>query len=65
VQGEALTAGVRLYSRDEDLRVEYEVYARKRYYGFQPILKMMREAYLADLEAGLKEQGLYGGSTKV
>jgi predicted nucleotidyltransferase len=64
VQGKVLTAGVLLYSRDEDLRVEYEVYTRKRYFDFQPALKLLREAYFAHLEEDLKERGLYGGSSK-
>jgi hypothetical protein len=48
--------------RDEDLRVEYEVYTRSRYFDFQPALEMMRQAYLQRLEAELREKGLYGGS---
>ena len=60
VQGKVLTEGVLLYSRDEDFRVAYEVYTRKCYFDFQPVLLMMRDAYFARLEADLKEKGLYG-----
>jgi predicted nucleotidyltransferase len=60
VQGQVLTGGALLYSRDEDLRVAYEVYTRKRYFDFQPTLEMMRQAYFAHMEADLREKGLYG-----
>jgi predicted nucleotidyltransferase len=55
VQGQVLTTGVLLYSRDEDLRVAYEVSVRKRYFDFQPTLEMMREAYFARMRAEVKE----------
>jgi uncharacterized protein len=60
VQGQVLTRGQLLYSKDEGFRVAYEVSIRKRYFDFQPVLKLMREAYFARLEAGLREKGLYG-----
>jgi predicted nucleotidyltransferase len=62
VRGQVLTKGQLLYSRDEDLRVEYEVYTRGRYFDYQPVLEMMRQAYFERLEADLREKGLYGGS---
>ena len=62
VQGQVLTKGVLLYSKDEDLRAAYEVLTRKRYFDFQPVLEMMRQAYFAQVKADLKEKGLYGGS---
>jgi uncharacterized protein len=62
VQGQVLTGGVLLYSRDEGLRVAYEVYTRKRYFDFQPTLEMMRRAYFSHMEADLREKGLYGRS---
>lgn len=58
VQGQVLTEGQLLYSRDEDRRVEYEVHTRTRYFDFQPVLEMMRRAYFEHLEADLKEKGL-------
>jgi hypothetical protein len=62
VRGQVLTDGLLLYERDEDLRVEYEVYTRSRYLDFQPVLEMMRQAYFQRLEADLRQKGLYGGS---
>jgi len=59
VQGRVLTKGVLLYSRDDDFRVSYEVQTRKRYFDFQPVLAMMREAYFARLEADLAEKALH------
>jgi predicted nucleotidyltransferase len=49
VQGEIVTHGVLLYSADEGARVKYEVGIRKRYFDFQPVLTMMRDAYFARL----------------
>jgi predicted nucleotidyltransferase len=62
VQGQVLTQGQLLYERDEDLRVEYEVYTRSRYFDFQPALKLMRQTYFQRLEADLRKKGLYGRS---
>lgn len=59
VQGMVLTRGILLYTRDEGFRVSYEVLTRKRYFDFQPTLKMMRRAYFAQMETALKEKGLY------
>ena len=58
-QGEVLTEGRLLYSRDEDLRVAYQVRTLKRYFDFQPTLEMMRAAYFDHLKADLREKGLY------
>lgn len=60
VQGEVVTTGRLLYSKDEDFRVAYEVHTRKRYFDFQPVLEMMRDSYFARLEAELREKALYG-----
>lgn len=60
VQGEVLTHGILLYSKDDGFRVTYEVRTRKLYFDFQPVLEMMREAYFARMEADLREKGLYG-----
>ena len=38
----------------------YEVRTRKRYFDFQPVLAMMREAYFARLEADLRKKALHG-----
>ena len=60
VQGQVVTRGRLLYSKNTDFRVTYEVRTRKRYFDFQPVLAMMREAYFARLEADLREKALYG-----
>ena len=60
VQGQVLSRGVLLYSKDEDFRIAYEVRTRKRYFDFQPVLTMMRQAYFDHLEVDLKEKGVYG-----
>ncbi len=59
VQGRVVTSGQLLYAKDDDFRVAYEVRTRKRYFDFQPVLAMMREAYFARLEADLREKALY------
>jgi predicted nucleotidyltransferase len=60
VQGLVVTRGVLLYSEDEEFRIAYEVRTRKRYFDFQPVLVMMREAFFARLETELREKALYG-----
>jgi hypothetical protein len=60
VQGQVVTEGQLLFSKDENFRVAYEVHTRKRYFDFQPVLTMMRESYFSRLEADLKAKGLYG-----
>jgi predicted nucleotidyltransferase len=64
VRGQVLTEGQILYARDEDLRVEYEVYTRGRYFDYQPVLELMHKSYFEHLEADLKAKGLYGGSAQ-
>ena len=60
VKGTVLTEGVLLFSRDEEFRVDYEVYMRKMYFDFLPVAKMMREEFFRQL----KEEGLTGGKTR-
>jgi len=60
VRGLVLTEGVLLYSRDEEFRVEYEIYTRKMYFDFQPVAGMMREEFFRQL----KEEGLTGGKVR-
>lgn len=57
-QGKVLTQGKLVYSRDEDFRVDYEVYTRKMYFDFQRVIKMMSDAYWQRLEADLRAKGL-------
>ena len=58
MQERVLTSGVLLYFRDEDFRVNYETRIRKRYFDFQPVLTMMRQAYFERLDADLEKKGL-------
>ncbi len=60
VRGTVLTEGVLLFSRDEEFRVEYEVYTRKMYFDFLPAAEKMREEFFRHL----KEEGLTGGKTR-
>ncbi len=49
VQGEVVTKGVLLYSRDEAYRVDYETSTRSAYFDFLPIAVEHREAYFERL----------------
>ncbi|PKO21028.1 MAG: hypothetical protein CVU38_16945 [Chloroflexi bacterium HGW-Chloroflexi-1] len=44
-QGMVITEGLLLYQRDEIARADYEILTRKRYFDFQPVARMMRDAY--------------------
>jgi predicted nucleotidyltransferase len=59
VKGLVLTEGVLLYSRNEEFRVEYEVYNRKMYLDFLPVVEMMREAFFKQL----RQEGLFSAKT--
>jgi predicted nucleotidyltransferase len=48
-RGEVATRGVRLYSRDEVARVEFETRTWKEYLDFEPVARMMRQAFLNDI----------------
>jgi predicted nucleotidyltransferase len=58
IQGAVLGEGIRVYSRDEDLRVEFEVFARKHYFDFLPTARMMQQTYFRRKGAVLQRQGL-------
>jgi hypothetical protein len=60
VKGMVVTEGVLLYSRNEEFRVEFEIYTRKMYFDFQPVARMMREEFFRQL----KEEGLTGGKAR-
>lgn len=53
-RGEVATQGLRLYSRDEVARVEFEIRTWKEYLDFQPVVRMMRQAFFEDI----RERGL-------
>ncbi|MBE0411879.1 MAG: nucleotidyltransferase domain-containing protein [Anaerolineales bacterium] len=59
VQGQVMIRGLLLYSKDEEFRVSYEVFTRRRFFDFQPVLLMMRAAYFSRLEDELKEKELH------
>jgi predicted nucleotidyltransferase len=61
VRGTVVTDGRLLYSRDETFRVEYEVYTRKLYFDFLPVVRMMRHAYFDHMGAELRRQGVLAG----
>lgn len=65
VQGRVVTEGLLLYSKDETFRVTFEARTRKRYFDFQPVLRMMREAYFAQLgsEPGSRERTMVQRAT--
>ena len=52
VVGEVLTYGRIIYSRDEAARVEFEVYARKRYFDFRPALRNYYQQALEKMRGG-------------
>lgn len=54
-RGQVATQGVRLYSRDEVARVEFETRTWKEYLDFEPVARMMRQAFFDDV----RERGLY------
>jgi len=57
LQGQVLTTGNLLYSRDEEFRVEYEVAVRKRYLDFLPVQNMLQDAFFEQVS----QEGLTGG----
>ncbi|MFQ5612016.1 MAG: nucleotidyltransferase domain-containing protein [Anaerolineae bacterium] len=50
-RGEVVTHGIRLYSRDETARVEFETRTWREYLDFQPVARMMRQAFFDDVRA--------------
>ncbi len=50
VQGQVVTEGSLLFSKDEDFRVQYEVQTRKRYFDFEPVLQQMQQAFFQRME---------------
>jgi hypothetical protein len=54
-RGQVATQGVRLYSRDEVARVEFETRTWKEYLDFEPVARMMHEALVEHVQ----KHGLY------
>lgn len=45
-RGEVATQGIRLYARDETVRVEFETRTWKEYLDFKPVIQMMQQAFI-------------------
>ena len=45
-QGTVLTEGVLVYSRDDDLRADFEVLTRSKYFDFLPVIRQMQDAMI-------------------
>jgi uncharacterized protein len=58
VRGQVVSQGLLIYSKDEKFRISFEVFTRKSYFDFQPVLFMMNVAYFSRLESDLKEKEL-------
>jgi len=58
VQGRVVSEGILLYSRDEDFRVRYEVYTRKRFFDYQPVAEAMRQVFFERVRADLRRRGV-------
>ncbi len=48
-RGEVAMRGIRLYSKDEVARVEFETRTWKEYLDFEPVARMMRQAFFDDV----------------
>lgn len=59
LQGQVVTEGILLYSRDEAARVRFEVDTRMRYFDYLPVY----ERYVAEFLDNVRQKGLsYGRS---
>ncbi len=57
-RGQVATHGIRLYSRDEVARVEFETHTWKEYLDFEPVARMMRQAFFDHVRThGLQHRG--------
>jgi predicted nucleotidyltransferase len=57
-RGWVATRGIRLYSRDEVARVEFETRTWKEYLDFEPVARLMRQAFFDDVRThGLRHKG--------
>jgi predicted nucleotidyltransferase len=55
-RGRVVTDGLLIYARNEQERIDFETTTRLRYFDYQPVHRMMQDAFFADL----RERGLYG-----
>ncbi len=49
-RGQVATRSIRLYSQDEVARVEFETRTWKEYLDFEPVARMMRQAFFDDIK---------------
>jgi predicted nucleotidyltransferase len=53
LQGEILTKGILIYSKDDETRVSFETQTRMAYFDFKPVIEAYYRAYAASqLDAG-------------
>lgn len=63
-RGEVATRGKRLYARDEVSRVEFETRTWKEYLDYQPVVKMMRQAFFEKIrQHGLNREKVKNGES--
>lgn len=55
-RGRVVTEGILVYSRDEAVRVEFEVTTRLQYFDYLPIHTALRDELLKNI----RERGLHG-----
>lgn len=60
VQGQIIQKGVRLYERDRQHRIAFEVATRKRYFDFAPVARRLRDAFLEHV----RQEGLLHGRSR-
>jgi predicted nucleotidyltransferase len=60
VQGQIVQKGVRLYERDRQHRIAFEVATRKRYFDFAPVARRLRDAFLEHVH----REGLLHGRSR-
>lgn len=49
-RGQVAIQGIRLFSRDEIARVEFETRTWKEYLDFEPVIRMMRQSFFKDVQ---------------
>ena len=60
VQGPIVQTGILLYSRDQKRRVAFEVLTRKKYFDFEPVAKILQQAFFNQL----RKKGFRRGQPK-
>ena len=52
MKGNIVTEGILIYSKDDSLRVEFEINVRRAFFDFNPFIKRYHKAYLARISNG-------------